>query len=124
MPHVPDAGRVEGQRLVERIRALPSAKGRMGSGRHAKPGGAEACGWLSGKHVGAIQLEDWAGAEPHPKHFAHVSDAGGVEAQRLVERIRALPSAKGGMRRGRQAAQETGGRGGGGLSDAQHGPDW
>ena len=78
----------------------------------------------SGKHVGAIQLEDWAGAEPHPKHFAHVSDAGGVEAQRLVERIRALPSAKGGMRRGRQAAQETGGRGGGGLSDAQHGPDW
>ena len=64
----------------------------------------------SGKHVGAIQLEDWAGAEPHRKHVPHARDAGGVEGQRLVERGRALPSAKGGMLRGRQAGQEAGGR--------------
>ena len=78
----------------------------------------------SGKHVGALQLENWAGAEPHPKHVPHARDAGGVEGQRLVERGRALPSAKGGMLRGRQAGQEAEGRGGGSLSDAQHGPDW
>ena len=72
----------------------------------------------SRKHVGAIQMEVWAGAEPHLKHVLHARDAGGVEAQRLVELIRVLPSAKEGMLRGRQAGQETGG-----LSDAQHGPD-
>ena len=55
----------------------------------------------------------------HVKHVVHVSEAGGVEAQRLVERNRVLPSPKGGMLRGRQAGQETGG-----LSDAQRGPDW
>jgi len=31
---------------------------------------------------------------------------------------------KGGRLRGRQAGQETGGRGGGSISDAQRGPDW
>ena len=35
--------------------------------------------------------------EAHLKHGAHVRDAGCVEAQRLVEHIRALPSHKGGM---------------------------
>ena len=45
----------------------------------------------SGKHVGAVQLEDWAGAEPHRKHVLHVSDARRVDTQRLVERIRVLP---------------------------------
>ena len=69
-------------------------------------------------------MEDRAGAEPHLKHVPHARDAGGVEGQRLVERIRALPSAKGGMLRGRQAGQEAGGRGGGSLSDARRGPDW
>ena len=108
--HVSDAGRVDAQRFVERIRVLPSPKGGMGSGRHAKRRRAEACGWLSGKHVGAVQLENWAGAEPHRKHVPHARDAGGVEGQRLVERGRALPSAKGGMLRGRQAGQEAGGR--------------
>ena len=49
----------------------------------------------SGKHVGALQLEDWAGAEPHRKHVPHPRDAGGVEGQRLVERSRVLPSPKG-----------------------------
>jgi len=57
----------------------------------------------SGKRVGALQLENWAGAEPHRKHLVHARDAGGVEGQRLVERGRALPSPKGGMLRGRYA---------------------
>ena len=57
----------------------------------------------------------------HLKHAVHARDARRVESQRQVERGRALPSPKGGMLRGRQ---ETGGRGGGGLSDAQRGPDW
>ena len=58
----------------------------------------------------------------HLKHVRHVSDAGRVEAQRLVERIRVLPSPKRGMLRGRQAGQETGGRGGGGLVTCSMGP--
>ena len=60
----------------------------------------------------------------HLKHAVHARDARRVKSQRLVERIRALPSPKGGMLRGRQAGQETGGRGGGGLSDVQRGTDW
>ena len=60
----------------------------------------------------------------HLKHVLHVCDAGRVEGQRLVERLCGLPSAKGGMLRGRQAGQEAGGRGGGSLSDARRGPDW
>ena len=51
----------------------------------------------SGKHVGAVQLEDWAGAEPHRKHVLHVSDARRVDTQQLVERIHALPSPKAGI---------------------------
>eukprot|EP00964_Phaeocystis_antarctica_P058602 scaffold34770_cov81-Phaeocystis_antarctica.AAC.1 len=38
----------------------------------------------------------WGGA--HPEHHAHVCDFGGVEAQRLVERRRVLPSRKQGIR--------------------------
>eukprot|EP00964_Phaeocystis_antarctica_P062004 scaffold37095_cov57-Phaeocystis_antarctica.AAC.1 len=34
----------------------------------------------------------------HPEHVAHVRDAGRVEAQRLVERPRVLPSRKEGVR--------------------------
>ena len=36
----------------------------------------------------------------HPEHVAHVRDAGRVEAQRLVERLRGLPSRKEGARCG------------------------
>ena len=60
----------------------------------------------------------------HVKQVVHVSEAGGIEAQRLVERLRALPSAKGGMLERAAGGQEAEGRGGGSLSDAQHGPDW
>ena len=34
----------------------------------------------------------------HLEHFVHVSDAARVEVQRLVERLRELPSRKGGIR--------------------------
>ena len=54
-------------------------------------------------------------ARSAPKHVAHVRDAGRVEAQRLVERRRALPSRKGGIGRG-----ETRGREGCGEAAAAH----
>eukprot|EP00964_Phaeocystis_antarctica_P156839 scaffold126765_cov45-Phaeocystis_antarctica.AAC.1 len=44
-----------------------------------------------------------AQAEAHPEHEAHVCDAGGVEAQRLVESSRILPSPKGAPDKGRHA---------------------
>ena len=34
----------------------------------------------------------------HPEHILHDRDAGGVEAERLVERLRGLPSRNAGMR--------------------------
>jgi hypothetical protein len=37
--------------------------------------------------------------EAHVEHPVHVRDLGRVEAERLVERVRALPSRKAGMRR-------------------------
>ena len=37
------------------------------------------------------EREAWAGAGAHLKHVPHARDAGRVEAQRLVERIRVLP---------------------------------
>ena len=95
-------------------------------GRQAgQEAGGRGCGGLSDARRGP----DWGvggmgrrGA--HGKQVVHVSEAGGVEGQRLVERLRVLPSPKGGRLRGRQAGQEAGGRGGGGLSDARRGPDW
>ena len=44
-----------------------------------------------------------AQAKAHLEHAAHVCDAGGVKAQRLVESIRILPSPKGGIRQGDDA---------------------
>ena len=49
----------------------------------------------------------------HPEHVAHVRDAGGVKAQRLIERRRALPrvekGAYGGMRCAGCGGREAGG---------------
>ena len=54
----------------------------------------------------------WHACSAHRKHAVHVCDAGRVEAQRLVERVRGLPSRKGGRaKRGKVWA--VGGRGGG-----------
>ena len=50
--------------------------------------------------LGKVRLKVGGQGTPgaHVEHAAHVRDLGRVEAQRLVEGIRALPSRKGGMR--------------------------
>ena len=56
-------------------------------------------------------MEARARGGTHVKHVAHIRDAGRVEAQRLVERRRILPSRKEGIRCGaRCAGGEAGGR--------------
>eukprot|EP00964_Phaeocystis_antarctica_P005231 scaffold2864_cov52-Phaeocystis_antarctica.AAC.2 len=47
----------------------------------------------------------------HPEHVAHVRDAGRVEAQRLIERRRVLPSRKQGVRCGARCGSGAGGHG-------------
>eukprot|EP00964_Phaeocystis_antarctica_P009992 scaffold5448_cov59-Phaeocystis_antarctica.AAC.4 len=117
-PHVRNAGRVEAQRLVERVRGLPSGTepcggrhGGLGDGARARGGGGGARSVNGGTDWALGTRHARRGA--HPKHVAHVRDAGRVEAQRLVERRRFLPSrteARGG-RRGRLGGART--RGGG-----------
>eukprot|EP00964_Phaeocystis_antarctica_P009991 scaffold5448_cov59-Phaeocystis_antarctica.AAC.3 len=94
--HVLDTGRVEAQRLIERVRALPSHTEARG-GRHGGLGCARARGGGGGARSvhGGTDRALWArhacgGA--HVKHVAHARDAGRVEAQQLVERLRPLPS--------------------------------
>ena len=58
-----------------------------------------------------MDIERMSRARAHLKHAVHVCDAGCVEAQRLVERGRALPSHNG-AHRGRYLGREAGGRGG------------
>ena len=91
--HVCDAGSVEAQRLVERPRVLPSQKGSVGRGVTCRAGRREGLG--GGSNASNVQGEPnyyeyegcWQGTrEAHVKHSPHVCDAGGVEAQRLVER--------------------------------------
>eukprot|EP00964_Phaeocystis_antarctica_P109358 scaffold73841_cov52-Phaeocystis_antarctica.AAC.2 len=47
----------------------------------------------------------------HCEHAAHIRDAGRVEAQRLVERRRVLPSREEGVRCGARCGPGAGGRG-------------
>eukprot|EP00964_Phaeocystis_antarctica_P045220 scaffold26019_cov69-Phaeocystis_antarctica.AAC.3 len=99
--HVRDAGGVEAQRLVERRRALPRVEsGAYGAARGAgQEAGGEAGG---GGHRGArsvqgrarLQIGGRARGGAHVEHVDHGRDAGGVEAQRLVERCRPLPRAE------------------------------
>ena len=99
--HVRDAGRVEGQRLVERIRLLPSREERVRGGARGGPEGSRAR-----PGGGARGVQGWhrlkAGGRgtrgAHSEHVVHVRDVGRVEAERLVERRRELPSRKAGMR--------------------------
>jgi len=84
--------------------AFCRVKGRHGKRVTCKLGGGVAGGVeCARKRVGSIQVEGWAGAEPHVKNPVHARDFGRVETQRLVERVRVLPSPKGGMLRGRHA---------------------
>ena len=53
----------------------------------------------------------WVTHNAFSEHFAHGRDLGRVEAERLVERRRALPSRKAGMRCGRRYGPEMRARG-------------
>eukprot|EP00964_Phaeocystis_antarctica_P111985 scaffold76209_cov58-Phaeocystis_antarctica.AAC.3 len=102
--HVCDEPGVEAQRLVERRRFLPRVERRAyGAGRGAEYRGAGGGGRsrCTRARVGA-----------HVEHVAHVCDAGGVEAQRLVERRRVLPRVERrayGARRGAEYREAGGG---------------
>ena len=109
---VRDAGRVEAQRLVEVFRVLPSRKEGMRCGARCGLQGEGAKAWGSGSASGT-HTEDPIGGlgteharRAHVKHAAHDRDAGRVEGQLLVERRRALPSWKKGMRRGARGGPE------------------
>ena len=127
--HSCDAGRVEAQRLVERRRALPSRKGSIGRGATCRPGGGRVWGWRrrkqrvqGGPNCGGC----WQGTRgAHQKHLQHACDAGRVEAQRLVEHRRGLPSRKGSVGTGATCGLG-GGRvwgGGSGVSIVLAGPN-
>ena len=112
-PHGCDLGRVEAQRLVERLRLLPRRKGSMWEeGRHAGPGDGRGVGPAAAQAVCAGRTPNCRGCAgrgtrgAHIKHELHVCDAGRVPAQRLVERPRVLPRRKGSMweERGRRHA--------------------
>eukprot|EP00964_Phaeocystis_antarctica_P013465 scaffold7370_cov57-Phaeocystis_antarctica.AAC.5 len=97
--HGCDAGRVEAQRLVERRRALPRVERRAYNvGRGAKyrerPEAAGDCGARGVQGRTRLQIGSRARGGAHPEHLVHVRDAGGVEAQRLVERRRGLQRVK------------------------------
>ena len=100
--HARDLGRVEAERLVERVRVLPSRKVGMRCEKRYGPGGVMALGGgdASGMHgEGPTQGCGGQGTRgAHVEHVAHVRDLGRVEAERLVERPRVLPSRKAGMR--------------------------
>eukprot|EP00964_Phaeocystis_antarctica_P152664 scaffold120659_cov51-Phaeocystis_antarctica.AAC.3 len=67
----------------------------------------------------------WQGMRgAHVKHVLHGCDFGRVEAQRLVERRRGLPSRKGSIGRGATCRPGVGRAwGGGGVSSAHRGPN-
>jgi len=99
--HVCDAGGIKAQRLVESIRTLPSPKG---APDRVKTRGMRRCGTegranqqqRTRRACGlARECGQKAQAEAHSEHVAHVSDAGGIKAQRLVESSRILPSPEG-----------------------------
>ena len=98
--HGCDAGRVEAEQLVERRRGLPSRKGSIGRGATCGPGGGRAWGAAAAAQAGrwedpTVEAAGKGTRGAHPKHGLHGCDAGRVEAQRLVERRRLLPSRKG-----------------------------
>eukprot|EP00964_Phaeocystis_antarctica_P072327 scaffold44213_cov50-Phaeocystis_antarctica.AAC.3 len=90
--------------------------GRESGGRGSAAAQAACTGWARLKTGG----QGTRGA--HIKHVAHGCDAGRVEAQRLVERRRALPSQKKGMRCGGSGCGPGGERAcGGGGASGMHG---
>jgi hypothetical protein len=83
-------------------------------GERCEPGGGRACvvWWRHDKRhargpTQGLGAKGTRGA--HAEHVAHVRDAGGVKAQRLVEGRRALPSRGEGMRCGGRGARRKAG---------------
>ena len=100
--HVRDLGRVEAERLVEHIRDLPSRKAGMRRVKRCTAwGGVRGGGDANGMH-GEGPTQGWGTRGAHVEHVVHISDLGRVEAERLVERLRDLPSRKAGMRCGKR----------------------
>jgi hypothetical protein len=101
----------------------------MRGGERWEPGGGRACGvwWRHDKwHAPGNGLSQGLGhaRRAHREHVAHVSDAGGVEAQRMVEGRRGLPSRREGMQCGGgevRAARREGLGCGGGTTRGMHG---
>jgi len=78
------------------------------------PGGGREGTGRQRRHVHARGLTQGLGAKgtrgAHSEHVAHVSDPGGVEAQRLVEGPRVLPTRREGRRCGGERCEPEGGR--------------
>ena len=94
--HGCDAGGVDAQRLVERRRGLPRVKRRAYSvvrgAEYREVGGGRRQRCTRGVQGRTrLQIGSRARGGAHADHLVHGCDAGGVEAQRLVEHRRALP---------------------------------
>ena len=123
LAHVRDLGRVEAERLVEGIRVLPGRNAGMQCGTRYGPGGVRALGVAVTQSActekaptQGCEGQDTRGA--HVEHGDHGRDLGRVEAEQLVERRRALPSRKAGMRRGKRYSPGGGRALGGGDTQA------
>ena len=109
--------------------ALPSGEGCIGGGVTGGAGNGRA--WKNDGGASSAQGAPdcggcWQGTRgAHPKYAVHGRDAGGVEAQRLVECRRVLSSRKGCMRRGATCGPGDGGawKNDGGASSAQGAPE-
>eukprot|EP00964_Phaeocystis_antarctica_P102104 scaffold67510_cov47-Phaeocystis_antarctica.AAC.1 len=91
--------RIEAQRLIEQRRALPRVerraygvgrgRGEVQSTRRREVAGDRGASGVQGR--ARLQVGGRARGGAHAEHGAHVFGAGGVEAQRSVERRRGLP---------------------------------
>ena len=96
--------------------ALPSRREGIRCGRRCGPGGQEGGGrrWRKQRagERARLQIRGRARGGAHVEHVAHDRDAGGVEAQRMVERRRGLPRAeRTAYGAGRRAGRVAGGGG-------------
>ena len=111
--HARDARRVETQRQVERIRALPSPKGGHSSegGRRARRregvGAAAQVTRGVGPKGGWVA---WAGAERTESRWSMLVKLEVSKVSGWLNACAPCQNPKGGRLRGRQAGQETGGR--------------